>query len=117
MDPRSDAVGNGAYSRFLALFFSFYFYNLTCILRWCPLSVWFLDVHRARKAKEAYAQTELRKMQNRMVFGEAEEEVGAFDETKGMGMIGAASGRVRAGMGEAKSKGVCFFIHICSKLY
>lgn len=59
----------------------------------------------ARKAKEAYAQTELRKLQNRMVFGEAEEEVGAFDETKGLGMIGVASGKVRAGMGEAKSRG------------
>lgn len=40
-----------------------------------------------------------------MVFGEAEEEVGAFDQTKGLGMIGSASGKVRAGMGEAKSKG------------
>jgi U4/U6 small nuclear ribonucleoprotein PRP31 len=55
--------------------------------------------------KEAYAQTELRKLQNRMAFGEAEEEVGAFDQTKGLGMIGVASGKVRAGMGEAKSKG------------
>jgi len=57
---------------------------------------------RARKAKEAYAQTELRKMQNRMAFGEAEEEVGAFDQTKGLGMIG--SGKVRANVGEAKSR-------------
>ncbi|THH33635.1 hypothetical protein EUX98_g494 [Antrodiella citrinella] len=57
---------------------------------------------RARKAKEAYAQTELRKMQNRMAFGDAEEEVGAFDQTRGLGMIG--SGKVRAGMGEAKSR-------------
>ncbi|GLB33641.1 putative nop domain-containing protein [Lyophyllum shimeji] len=57
---------------------------------------------RARKAKEAYAQTELRKLQNRMAFGEAEEEVGAFDQTKGLGMIGA--GKVRAGMGEARSR-------------
>ncbi|KAF5392552.1 hypothetical protein D9757_002177 [Collybiopsis confluens] len=56
----------------------------------------------ARKAKEAYAQTELRKLQNRMAFGEAEEEVGAFDETKGLGMIG--SGKVRAGVGETRSK-------------
>ena len=39
-----------------------------------------------------------------MAFGEAEEEVGAFDQTKGRGMIGVASGKVRAGMGEAKSK-------------
>ncbi|TFY69461.1 hypothetical protein EVJ58_g392 [Rhodofomes roseus] len=57
---------------------------------------------RARKAKEAYAQTELRKMQNRMTFGEPEEEAGAFDQTKGLGMIG--SGKVRAGVGEAKSR-------------
>ncbi|KAI0771967.1 Nop domain-containing protein [Trametes elegans] len=57
---------------------------------------------RARKAKEAYAQTELRKLQNRMAFGEAEEEVGAFDQTKGLGMIG--TGKVRAGVGEAKSR-------------
>jgi U4/U6 small nuclear ribonucleoprotein PRP31 len=40
-----------------------------------------------------------------MVFGEAEEEVGAFDETKGLGMIGIGTGKVRAGMGEAKSRG------------
>ncbi|PAV20798.1 Nop domain-containing [Pyrrhoderma noxium] len=59
---------------------------------------------RARKAKEAHAQTELRKLQNRMAFGEAEDEVGAFDETKGLGMIGSASGKVRASVGEVKSK-------------
>ncbi|KAF8325162.1 uncharacterized protein EI90DRAFT_3146698 [Cantharellus anzutake] len=57
---------------------------------------------RARKAKEAYAQTELRKMQNRLAFGEAEEEVGAFDETVGLGMIG--QGKVRTGEADAKSK-------------
>ena len=47
-----------------------------------------------------------------MAFGEAEEEVGAFDETNGLGMIGSASGKVRAGMGEAKSRGtstLCLF--------
>ncbi|GAA6040887.1 hypothetical protein JCM8097_003172 [Rhodosporidiobolus ruineniae] len=59
---------------------------------------------RARKAKEAYAMTELRKLQNRVKFGEVEEEVGALDETRGLGMIGSSSGRVRAAMGEAKSK-------------
>ncbi|KAH7100675.1 Nop domain-containing protein [Auriculariales sp. MPI-PUGE-AT-0066] len=59
---------------------------------------------RARKAKEAYAQTELRKLQNRMMFGEEEAEVGAFDQTKGLGMIGVATGKVRAGMGDSKSK-------------
>jgi U4/U6 small nuclear ribonucleoprotein PRP31 len=60
---------------------------------------------RARKAKEAYAQTELKKLQNRMVFGEAEDEVGAFDQTKGMGMIGLSSGKVRANAGDAKTRG------------
>ncbi|KAF4602256.1 U4/U6-U5 snRNP complex subunit prp31 [Pleurotus pulmonarius] len=59
---------------------------------------------RARKAKEAYAQTELRKLQNRLAFGEVEEEVGAFDQTKGLGMIGAGTGKVRANLGEAKSR-------------
>lgn len=46
-------------------------------------------------------------MQNRMAFGQAEEEVGAFDQTKGLGMIG--SGKVRAGAGEAKSRGMSRF--------
>lgn len=44
-------------------------------------------------------------MQNRVVFGQEEEEVGAFDQTKGMGMIGVGTGKVRAGLGEAKSRG------------
>jgi U4/U6 small nuclear ribonucleoprotein PRP31 len=57
---------------------------------------------RARKAKEAYAQTELRKLQNRMKFGEVEEEVGAFDQTKGLGMIG--TGKVRAHEADSKSR-------------
>lgn len=43
-----------------------------------------------------------------MAFGEAEEEVGAFDQTKGLGMIG--SGKVRAGAGEARSRGMFFFL-------
>lgn len=41
-----------------------------------------------------------------MAFGEAEEEVGAYGETKGLGMIGVSTGKVRAGMGDAKSKGL-----------
>jgi len=65
-----------------------------------------LRINRARKAKEAHAATELRKLQNRMTFGEAEEEVGAYGQTKGLGMIGVATGKVRAGMGDAKSKGL-----------
>ncbi len=43
-----------------------------------------------------------------MAFGEAEEEVGAFDQTKGLGMIG--TGKVRAGVGEAKSRGMYSFL-------
>ncbi len=66
----------------------------------------------ARKAKEAYAQTELRKLTNRMAFGEAEEEVGAFDETKGLGMIGVSTGKVRSNLGEAKSRGATIYLSI-----
>ncbi|KKF96743.1 U4/U6 small nuclear ribonucleoprotein Prp31 [Ceratocystis platani] len=54
---------------------------------------------RARKAKEATAMTDLRKAQNRMVFGKEEREVGfgTGDSTVGMGMIGASNdGRIRS---------------------
>ncbi|KIW82673.1 hypothetical protein Z517_05700 [Fonsecaea pedrosoi CBS 271.37] len=54
---------------------------------------------RARKAKAAYAMTELRKQQNRMAFGKEEAEVGygTGEETVGLGMIGAQNeGRIRA---------------------
>jgi U4/U6 small nuclear ribonucleoprotein PRP31 len=53
---------------------------------------------RARKAKEALAQTDLRKAQNRMAFNKEEKEVGygTSDNTVGMGMIGQANdGRIR----------------------
>ena len=54
-------------------------------------------VCRARKAKERLAQTEVRKAQNRMAFGEAEEEIFVDgDETIGLGMIGKQQGRVRS---------------------
>lgn len=43
-----------------------------------------------------------------MRFGDAEEEVGAFDETKGLGMIGVSSGKVRANAGDSKTKGERF---------
>ncbi|KAG8914661.1 U4/U6-U5 snRNP complex subunit prp31 [Tulasnella sp. 408] len=39
-----------------------------------------------------------------MAFGEAEEEVGAFDETKGLGMLGSATGKVRANVVDSKSR-------------
>jgi U4/U6 small nuclear ribonucleoprotein PRP31 len=41
-----------------------------------------------------------------MSFGEAEQEVGAFDQTKGMGMIGVGTGKVRAGLGDEKTRGL-----------
>lgn len=43
-----------------------------------------------------------------MAFGEAEQEVGAFDQTKGLGMLSASSasgisgGKVRAGIADSK---------------
>jgi hypothetical protein len=61
-----------------------------------------------------YATTELRKLQNRMKFGEAEEETGAYDETMGMGMIGTSSGSVRANAGEARTKGSFFVLFLIS---
>lgn len=61
---------------------------------------------RARKAKEAAGMTELRKMQNRVEFGKEEEETGAFDETRGLGMINStASGKIRAAAAESRGKG------------
>ncbi|POW00477.1 hypothetical protein PSTT_13124 [Puccinia striiformis] len=60
---------------------------------------------RARKAKEAHAQTELKKLTNRLRFGEAEEEIGSFDETKGLGMLGGnATGKVRLNGAESRSR-------------
>ena len=50
---------------------------------------------RVRKAKEQNAVTEMRKLQNRMKFGEQEEEVGFGDETEGLGML-SQSGSFRA---------------------
>jgi len=44
-------------------------------------------------------------MQNRMEFGRPEDETGMDDETVGLGMIGAGTGRVRGETVDAKSKG------------
>lgn len=57
--------------------------------------------------------TELRKLQNRMKFGEAEEETGAYDETMGLGMIGSSSGKIRAQGAEAKSAGASYLPLTC----
>ena len=50
---------------------------------------------RVRRAKEKNALTEIRRIQNRVKFGEAEEEVGFGDETEGLGML-TQSGSIRA---------------------
>jgi U4/U6 small nuclear ribonucleoprotein PRP31 len=50
---------------------------------------------RVRRAKEKNALTEMRKLQNRTKFGEAEEEVGFGDESEGLGML-TQSGSIRA---------------------
>jgi U4/U6 small nuclear ribonucleoprotein PRP31 len=60
---------------------------------------------RARAQKAAVSQTELSKMQNRMVFGKEEKEVGYGDSVKGMGMIGATdTGRLRAQQIDPKTR-------------
>lgn len=51
---------------------------------------------RIRKLKEKFAVTDAQKMQNRLKFGEAEEEVLVGDTVKGLGLIGGQTGRVRA---------------------
>ncbi|KAJ3260131.1 U4/U6-U5 snRNP complex subunit prp31 [Boothiomyces macroporosus] len=52
---------------------------------------------RARREKERNAQSELSKAANRMAFGEAEDEVGfSTGESFGLGMIGKATGKIRA---------------------
>ena len=40
-----------------------------------------------RRAKEKNVLTEIRKIQNRVKFGEVEEDVGFGDETEGLGML------------------------------
>ncbi|TPX37228.1 hypothetical protein SmJEL517_g00854 [Synchytrium microbalum] len=60
---------------------------------------------RARKQKEGMQMTELRKQQNRMSFGVAEEEIGQqFGSTKGMGLVGGAPGKIRAAVADKKVK-------------
>ncbi|KAI8066809.1 hypothetical protein BC940DRAFT_239600, partial [Gongronella butleri] len=58
-----------------------------------------------RRQKEAYAMTELRKAQNRMAFGEAEEEVGFGDESEGLGMTTKQAGKIRAAAIDRRTKG------------
>ncbi|KAJ3102957.1 hypothetical protein HDU97_000196 [Phlyctochytrium planicorne] len=50
---------------------------------------------RMRKLKERLATSEAWKAQNRLKFGEAEEEVIAGDTVKGMGLLGKETGKLR----------------------
>ncbi|OAD67835.1 hypothetical protein PHYBLDRAFT_23225 [Phycomyces blakesleeanus NRRL 1555(-)] len=59
---------------------------------------------RIRKMKEAYAMTELRAARNRMVFGEAEDEVDFGDETEGLGMAAKQIGKIRASVADQRNK-------------
>ncbi|OLL24816.1 Pre-mRNA-processing factor 31 [Neolecta irregularis DAH-3] len=60
---------------------------------------------RVRKQKEAFAVTELRRQQNRMAFGKEEMEVGVYDETVGLGMIGQSDqGKLRAAAADSRTK-------------
>lgn len=61
---------------------------------------------RARELKQRYGMTELHKLQNRVKFGETEEEAGAFDDSVGLGMLGsnADSGRIRAQVASSGNK-------------
>ncbi|KAF2761684.1 Nop domain-containing protein [Pseudovirgaria hyperparasitica] len=62
---------------------------------------------RARKAKEATAQTELARDRNRMAFGKEEQEVGygTGEGTAGLGMVGQRNdGRIRAPQIDQRTK-------------
>ncbi|OBZ89935.1 U4/U6 small nuclear ribonucleoprotein Prp31 [Choanephora cucurbitarum] len=59
---------------------------------------------RVRRQNQAYAMTELRAARNRMVFGEAEEEVGYGDETEGLGMTTKQVGKIRASAVDQRTK-------------
>jgi U4/U6 small nuclear ribonucleoprotein PRP31 len=64
--------------------------------------------------KERTQTTELHKLQNRVAFGQAEEEVIVFDETEGLGMINRSmgTGRVRAVAADNRGKRTFLFMII-----
>lgn len=61
---------------------------------------------RVRRQKESMAVTELRKAQNKMAFGVAEEEFGmSSGSSVGLGMVGQQSGKLRAIAADNRVKG------------
>ncbi|KAJ3257337.1 U4/U6 small nuclear ribonucleoprotein Prp31 [Chytriomyces hyalinus] len=59
---------------------------------------------RLRRQKEKMAVTEAWKAQNRMKFGEAEEEVIVGDTVRGLGLLGGQTGKVRMAAPNPKQK-------------
>lgn len=55
--------------------------------------------------KERYAMTELRRQANRMAFGKAEEQAEFMEKSRGLGMIGADTGHVRAAVADPRNRG------------
>jgi U4/U6 small nuclear ribonucleoprotein PRP31 len=61
---------------------------------------------RARKLKELYAETELRRQKNRMAFGpDAEAEMLVGDRMEGLGMLGAQTGEGKLRMATGSGSG------------
>ncbi|KAI9332516.1 hypothetical protein BDR26DRAFT_806339 [Obelidium mucronatum] len=59
---------------------------------------------RHRAMKEKMAVTEAWKAQNRMKFGEAEEEIIVGDTVKGLGLLGGQTGKIRQAVPNPKKK-------------
>ncbi len=71
----------------------------------CTIGVYKTKWIRVRRQKERMAGTELRKAQNRVQFGVAEQEVGeSLGSTEGLGLIGTATGKIRM-VADQKAKG------------
>lgn len=60
-----------------------------------------------------FAVTELRKAQNRMTFGVAEEEEvgGTLGSTEGLGLVNGNTGRVRAAVADKRVKSKYIYIY------
>ncbi|KAJ3074421.1 U4/U6 small nuclear ribonucleoprotein Prp31 [Podochytrium sp. JEL0797] len=59
---------------------------------------------RLRRQKELLSVTEAWKAQNRMKFGEAEEEIIVGDTVKGLGLLGGQTGKIRSAAVDPKKK-------------
>ena len=65
---------------------------------------------KARKAKDAYAMSEMRKAQNRVKFGAQEADVLGMDESEGLGLLGQPmTGKVRGFAQDLRTKSMIFY--------